>query len=347
MTDEHPEFDFEITPFYLPSDWLLAKVAGEKEQKIKDANQAREREYKEKMFTAIKERVKLASNIQPRRFEDLREEERIIVYRNLIRQLMADTGVATGEPRLQHVFAELVQSMFDVDKMLYFVAPEWWMPQNRSASQEVFRPEAKEDEFQTYSTVSWGGGKGLRDDNYYITEDSAPAKLGSSLGWILQLDGDNLRNAFLNAPWVKAVIPIRPGKESRAIGWLEGASVEGSDGLDDAHDAPEPELQRIRDELGLAAGTTVTIRHAIDALVVRLQERHEASRTKLTDENGAELDYMPLDQVYEHGFDPLQGGFKIPPTKDFEVFDQWLEVVPTDQIVPVPVAYDPKTGRMV
>ena len=29
-----------------------------------------------------------------------------------------------------------------------------------------------------------------RDDNYKITEESAPAKLGSSLGWLLQLDGE-------------------------------------------------------------------------------------------------------------------------------------------------------------
>jgi len=27
------------------------------------------------------------------------------------------------------------------------------------------------------------------------------------------------------------------------------------------------------------------------------------------------------------------------------VFDQWVEVVPTDQVVPVEVAYNPKTGR--
>jgi len=30
--------------------------------------------------------------------------------------------------------------------------------------------------------------------------------------------------------------------------------------------------------------------------------------------------------------------------RPFEVFDQWVEVVPTDQIVPVAVDYDPKTG---
>ena len=55
--------------------------------------------------------------------------------------------------------------------------------------------------------------------------------VGSSLGWLLQLDGDNMRNAFLNAPWVKAVIPIRPGKEEAAINWLKG--VEGMNGITD------------------------------------------------------------------------------------------------------------------
>jgi hypothetical protein len=49
-------------------------------------------------------------------------------------------------------------------------------------------------------------------------------QLGSSLGWLLQLDGDNLRNAFLNAPWVKAIIPIRPGREKAAFNWLQRVS---------------------------------------------------------------------------------------------------------------------------
>ena len=40
-----------------------------------------------------------------------------------------------------------------------------------------------------------------------------------------------MRNAFLNAPWVKAVIPIRPGKEEAAINWLKG--VEGMNGITD------------------------------------------------------------------------------------------------------------------
>ena len=49
---------------------------------------------------------------------------------------------------------------------------------------------------------------------------------------VFTLDGDDLRNAFLNSPWVKAVIPIRPGKEQAAIQWLKSVGVEGADGID-------------------------------------------------------------------------------------------------------------------
>jgi hypothetical protein len=347
LTDEHPEWDFELTPMFVPSNWLLDKVAEEAAAKWKEANQARELEYKQKLYAAIKERVKLASHVERRPFTELRDEERIIVYRNLIRQLMNESGVAGASAHLQHLFAEVVQSMFDVDKMLYFVAPEWWAPRNRTAGQEVFRPGVDAAEFTTYSTVRWGGGESTRDDNYLITQDSAPAPLGSSLGWVIQLDGDNLRNAFLNAPWVKAIVPIRPGKEARALDWLKGAQVEGTDGLDGALDAPADELDRIRSELGLSEGATVTIGQALEALTKRLAERHATARARATDQTGAELDHVPLDHVYEHGFEPLQGGFRITPAEDFEVFDQWVEVVPTDQIVPVEVSYDPHTGRLV
>ncbi len=37
---------------------------------------------------------------------------------------------------------------------------------------------------------------------------------------------------------------------------------------------------------------------------------------------------------YENGFDPLEGGFRATGTP-FEIFDQWIEVLPTDQVVAV------------
>jgi hypothetical protein len=51
--------------------------------------------------------------------------------------------------------------------------------------------------------------------------------------------------------------------------------------------------------------------------------------------------------VYEKGFDPLDKGFKAESEEGYEVFDQWVEVLPTDQVAVVEVEYDPKTGQQV
>ena len=45
----------------------------------------------------------------------------------------------------------------------------------------------------------WGGVDEANRDNYYITDESEPAKLGSSLGWLLQLDGDNEKRVLERA----------------------------------------------------------------------------------------------------------------------------------------------------
>jgi hypothetical protein len=75
--------------------------------------------------------------------------------------------------------------------------------------------------------------------------------------------------------------------------------------------------------------------------------------TEINDDN--KVLATPIEKVYEHGFYPLQGGFRIgltsagadPNNQDpnFQIFDQWIEVLPTDQVVPVEVSYEPKTGR--
>jgi len=205
------------------------------------------------------------------------------------------------------------------------------------------------------STVGWGGVDDPNRDNYYITEDSEPAKFGSSLGWLLQLDGDNMRNAFLNAPWVKAVIPIRPGKEEAAVNWLKG--VEGFNGIgdDDFYQTNNPDEKDIN-------GNPLNGQKLIDVimdLAKKIQKKHkeavengqfpkqdEIADPELVDAENV-VTSTPIDRVYEHGFYPLQGGFRANVQANYEIFDQWLEILPTDQVVPVEVKYDPKTGRQI
>ena len=388
---------------------IKLKLTTTKRQSIADANNAKiqagyaadkenQRRTQDAFIQAAKDRIKLASNIKQRSFEDLREEERTIVYRKLIADLMTESNYnmpdtpENYEPR--HVFSELINSVFDIDKMLYFVAPEWWKPRkhynqallskpnsgiqkgpfkpvnafaNNSFKTALARPFNKDFSIPKElrgSITNWSEGE-HREDNYFITEDSEPAKLGSSLGWLLQLDGDKHRNAFLNAPWVKAIIPIRPGKEEAALNWLQNAGVEGVDGLD-AKYSQENEYPFIIQKLnknGLSASNPPTISDAIKALCIEVKEKNKESMVvdtfpkdpEITDDQ--RVSATPIEKVFEHGFYPLQGGFRANPNpennedpnnraKYFNIFTQWLEILPTDQIVPVPVEYDPKTGVM-
>ena len=58
------------------------------------------------------------------RRSDLRTEERTVVYRRLIQDMLTPSAlVPQPDAQTQHVVAELLDSIFDVDKMLYFVSP--------------------------------------------------------------------------------------------------------------------------------------------------------------------------------------------------------------------------------
>ena len=341
--------------------------------------------YQKAFVETVKDRVTIASKIVARNADDLREEERIVVYRRLIQQMLLN-GVDLPDDRTRHVVSEVLNSIFDVDKMLYFVAPEWWRPRlHRSRQQLQETPpqpiidpplgsalpattkvlnkglykkvltagQASTQSALASSSVGWGGISDAERDNYYITDESEPARLGSSLGWLLQLDGDNMRNAFLNAPWVKAVIPIRPGKEEAAINWLKG--VEGMNGITDdvIYHAASPDE---KDSNGAPLDGQKMIDVLLD-LAKKVQRKYEEGLTSGTYPKSDEVTdpalvdaentvtATPIDRVYEHGFFPLAGGFRANVQKNYEIFDQWIEVLPTDQIVPVEVRYDPRSGR--
>jgi hypothetical protein len=294
-------------------------------QRVSEANKKEAEKYdaeksallKKGYMQAVRDRIRDASKIAVRPSWDLREEERTVVYRKLIERLMLDSWKSpdtAANRRVSHVRSEIIRSIFDVDSMLYFVAPEWWMPRRRKGQLEtnikmMDKPFALSDD----DVVRWGGER--RPDNYRITEESAPARLGSSLGWLLQLDGDNLRNAFLNAPWVKAVIPIRPGRETAALNWLRAIEGHDDDGWDTPYLGTEAEF----------AGKKVG--DVLEVMAERLQQQNEDIQNVLA-----------ADKVFEKGFDHLAGGFSAGLDAN-EVFSQWVSVLPTEQIVAV--AYEP------
>lgn len=347
----------------LPVQFELTWESMEDQEKIKAENEKRranfvaeqKRAYEEAYIKAARERITSASKIAPRRYEDLRQEERIAVYRRLVRSLAPGraksdedimAGVEFSYPYMadetRHAWSEILNRIFDLEKMLYFVAPEWWKPRARASQTMGAETVVRDGSGNIVKTevssaipgrniVSWGGAAEAGRPNYYITESSAPAKLGSSLGWLLQLDGDSMRNAFLNAPWVKAIIPIRPGQELNAIDWLKNV-MEGDVGL-------SAELEnRLRDLAG-----KIATKHTQGATVEESPDPLHPGDDNMT------VAATPVDRVFEFGFDPLKGGFRAQSIEgnEFEIIDQWIEVVPTDQVAAVAVKYDSVTGRQV
>ena len=330
---------FDIDLVFKPTDAAKNDWNDLKEKANEKYNAEVFRVVKKSYMDSVRDRIKAAHGIASRPSWDLREEERTVVYRGLLRRLMLDSWSslspslpswlspgAAEQRRLSHVRSEIVRAIFDVDAMLYFVAPEWWMPREHRTS-HTFDPEvAVKDQTVNLTEENKRRWKDVpkRRDNYSITEESRPARLGSSLGWLMQLDGDNLRNAFLNAPWVKAVIPIRPGRETAALNWLK--AVEGEDGWDaefvpstdeDAQLVAEVEADGNPPELGFI-----------------LQKIAE----KLTAQNSGIAQTLESDKVFESGFDPLVDSFDAGLPAN-EIFSQWISVLPTDQVVAVP--YEP------
>ncbi|MZQ80929.1 hypothetical protein GQF01_02085 [Paenibacillus sp. 5J-6] len=323
------DFEMVYTPSQAAKDAVIMVNTTNRSKYDSDRNEITRKAYAD----AVRKRISDASNIKPRPSWDLREEERIVVYRKLIERLMLDSWdlkKSSNNPandRLAHVRSEIVRSLFDVDGMLYFVAPEWWMPRMHSSQMSLSTDlittstDINNITNQTPITltekdvVKWTDSKNSRDANYRITEESSAARLGSSLGWLLQLDGDNLRNAFLNAPWVKAVIPIRSGREKAALNWLKSINDHENDGWD--NDYLGTESRFVDKKIG-------------EVLEIVADEMEQANRNFKS--------VLESDQVYEHGFSHLAGGFD-ESLDSSKPFTQAITILPTDQIVAV--EYEP------
>jgi hypothetical protein len=434
------EVNFEYQPTVMVNVmliWTVKKdVAEEAErkfnEKMEDYHHQKQREAQLAIVDNLRERINLARSIAPRPSMDLRDEERAILYRRALRKLIGPdlSGSAL------HATTDVLQTFFEIDKMLYFVAPDWWNPQvsrergemsftveelpftvehgtsfagpeggvarwkvtgivekgdpmadvvhfrykstitqqDRDASrigvfhsesgftQNPMNPDQEKLEINSQNppTREYADGRTRerkinipnpyyqvdidrpvssrvldqlrfereqykRPNNYLITEDSEPAPMGSSIGWLAQLDGDALRNAFLNSAWVRIVIPVRRGREEAAIKWLKQPNIEGEKGFDTAavNEEGEP-VQKLdaQDNPVTDNGNPVykTVEEAIDELVEDLGPPDEDTL------------YLKSQEVYETGFDPHEGGFEEGP---LEVFAQWVEIVPTNQVVPI------------
>ncbi|SDL39083.1 hypothetical protein SAMN04487916_108158 [Arthrobacter sp. ov407] len=320
----------DVELVFSPNLGAFAEYEARKKKAEEQYDAEKQRLLEKSYMESVRKRIKDESNIKPRPSWDLREEERTVIYRSLVERLMLDTwAIAKKSPkdgnnsRLSHVRSEIIRAIFDVDAMLYFVAPEWWMPRRHKSANTGDTTFALTDA----DLVKWGQVE-KRDDNYKITEESTVARLGSSLGWLLQLDGDNLRNAFLNAPWVKAVIPIRAGREKAALNWLRAIEGHDNDGWD-AHYTPTNAEDRLLVAELEAEGNEATIGNVLEKIAQRL----ELVNTDI--ENT-----LQADKVFERGFDHLAGGFDagIPAN---EPYTQWITILPTDQIAAV--EYEPTT----
>jgi len=119
------------------------------------------------------------------------------------------------------------------------------------------------------------------------------------------------------------------------------SAIEGKEGLDAPYKV---------DDNGQVA---MTIREALMEMAHDIDIRHQQAKEKESgiialDGEEREVFYLPTDEVFEKGFDPLKDGFRATPdpANPFELVDQWIEILPTDQIVAVSVEYDPKTGQL-
>jgi len=188
-------------------------------------------------FEREKSLITERSKIKSRPAADLRKEERYEVMNRMVSHLFANTSNGQDPSPLE---IEYFHRYFDIEGMFTYTHPSWWKPR--------------------YTPVATG----LERPAYEITAESEPAPLGSSLGWMIQLDGDDRRNEFINSPWVRVCMPIFPGREREAIEWLS-KHIEGEEGYD-VDSGPLSELLKqvekyrgMEEKLGINGPDYVTI----------------------------------------------------------------------------------------
>ena len=181
-----------------PSGAVMDAWEAQRKAAVAELEQQQLNEKFEREKTLITQR----SKIRPRPAADLRKEERYEVMNRMVSHLFANSSDGQDPSPLE---IEYFHRYFDIDGMFSYTHPSWWKPRYTSVATALGRP------------------------SYEITAESEPAPLGSSLGWMIQLDGDSRRNEFINSPWIRVCMPIYPGREREAILWL-AKHIEGEEG---------------------------------------------------------------------------------------------------------------------
>ncbi|KAM6513258.1 hypothetical protein FALCPG4_015705 [Fusarium falciforme] len=333
---------FKATLVYAPTKATIKAIADQNTPIRLKYEAAVAAENEKKYYDTVRKHMKLSSKVQPRQYDDMREEERNIIYRRLITQLYGKTDEWDRED--YHLVSELLRYFFDVDSMLYFVAPDWWVPRTKAAAESIFNTKPSggkplqtsiltkdsiSDRLEAGSASHGANHRfklqfGARRPNYLITEETGPAPLGASLGWLIQLDGDKRRNAFLNSPWVKSVLPIRPGREREAIAFLKRPEIADTRGLEDPYmfdpTVDPPEYRGLTlEEVLLKVADKINAEYRDGLKPVEVEGGMEGSRMAL-----------PTETVFAKGFEPRGVDFTRGP---FDFFTEWVEVLPTDQVV--------------
>ncbi len=182
------------TRHYQPSPAVMQEWTAQ----VAAARAAYEAARAEEELERAKRVIVAKSRVRPRPANELRDEERYELMNRLVSEAFHDAGPASLPSPAE---IEIFHRYFEVNAMFYFVHPSWWRPRY-----------------------------GTSRSDYELTEDSEPARFGKSLGWVLQLDGDRRRNEFLNSPWVRVCLPVRPGLETEALSWL-ATHIEGQRGF--------------------------------------------------------------------------------------------------------------------
>ena len=98
---------------WAPTPAANADITAKNQEALASFKEAEKTAYHKAFVDTVKDRVTIASKIRTRPGDDLRDEERIVVYRRLIQDMLLK-DVDLPDDRTRHVTAELLNAIFDV-----------------------------------------------------------------------------------------------------------------------------------------------------------------------------------------------------------------------------------------